>query len=137
LEWDAELLNILSTKQKPELLSSQPVQIDEVIIQRSPNATDASLQTSFIFYPVCECHQPMKLHITPGAILYYLPIWWIVMYGSLSSGKSSLLHHKSSCASRLAAHAQCLKSHKKNCIFQLVALAKVSTNTSQAALPNW
>ncbi len=24
-EWDAELLNVLSTKQKPELLSSQPV----------------------------------------------------------------------------------------------------------------
>ncbi len=54
LEWGAELLNILSTNQKPELLSSQPV------------------------------------HISPGAILYYLPIWWIVMYGSLSSGKSSV-----------------------------------------------
>jgi hypothetical protein len=90
LVWDAELLNILSTKQKPELLSSQPVQIDEEIIQRSPNATNTSLQTSFVFYLVCKCHQPMKLHISPGAILYYLPIWWVVMYGSLSSGKSSV-----------------------------------------------
>ncbi len=32
LELDAELLNVLSTKQKPELLSSQPVQFDEEII---------------------------------------------------------------------------------------------------------
>jgi hypothetical protein len=75
LEWDAELLDVLSTKQKPELLSSQPVQIDEEIIQRSPNATNTILQTSFVFYPVCKCHKPMKLHTSPGAILYYLPIW--------------------------------------------------------------
>ncbi len=32
LEWGAELLNVLSTKQKPVLLSSQPVQFDEEII---------------------------------------------------------------------------------------------------------
>jgi hypothetical protein len=44
LEWDAELLNVLSTKQKPELLSSQLVQFDEETIQRSPNATNASSQ---------------------------------------------------------------------------------------------
>jgi hypothetical protein len=44
LEWDAELLNVLSTKQKPESLSSQPEQFDEEIIQRSPHATDASSQ---------------------------------------------------------------------------------------------
>jgi hypothetical protein len=31
LDWDAELLNVLLTKQKPELLSSQPVQFDEEI----------------------------------------------------------------------------------------------------------
>ncbi len=51
--------------------------------------------------------------------------------------KVPLLHHESSCASQLAVHAQCLKSHKTSCVFQLVALAKVSTNTSQAVLPNW
>ncbi len=44
LEWDAELLNVLSTKQKPELLLSQPVQFDEEIIQRSTNAINASSQ---------------------------------------------------------------------------------------------
>jgi hypothetical protein len=113
------------------------VQIDEEIIRRSPNATNTSLQTSFVFYPVCKCHQPMKLHISPGAILYYLPIWWIVMYGSLSSGKSYVTSSQVKLASRLAARAQCLKSHKTSCIFQLVALAKVLTNTSQAALPDW
>ncbi len=58
LEWDAELLNILSTKQKSELVLSQPVQIDEEIIQRSPNATTSSLQTSFVFYPVCKAINP-------------------------------------------------------------------------------
>jgi hypothetical protein len=44
LKWDAELLNVLSTKQKPESFLSQPVQFDEEIIQRSPNATNASSQ---------------------------------------------------------------------------------------------
>ncbi len=51
--------------------------------------------------------------------------------------KVLLLHHKSSCASQLAACAQCLQSHKTTCIFQLVVCAKVSTNTSHAALPDW
>ena len=42
LEWNAELLNVLSTKHTPELPSSQPVQYDEEIIRRSPNATNAA-----------------------------------------------------------------------------------------------
>ncbi len=46
-----------------------------------------------------------------------------------------LLHHKSSCASRLAAHAPCLKSHKTSCIFQLVALVKVSTIQAKLRFP--
>jgi hypothetical protein len=142
LEWDAELLNILSTKQKPELLSSQPVQIDEEIIRRSPNATNASLQTSFVFYPVFKCHQPMKLHISPGAILYYLPIWWIVMYGSLLSGKSSITSSRvklcfligSACPMsqitqdklRLPIGHTCqgLNKHESSCASQLVGCAK-------------
>ena len=32
--------------------------------------------------------KPTKFQICPGAILYYLPIWCILMYGSFSSGKS-------------------------------------------------
>ncbi len=33
--------------------------------------------------------KPMKFHMCPHTLLYYLPIWWIVMYGSVSCGKSS------------------------------------------------
>jgi hypothetical protein len=43
---------------------------------------------------------------------------------SASQLAAKLLHHKSSCASQLAARAQCLKSHKTSCVFQLVAHAK-------------
>jgi hypothetical protein len=43
---------------------------------------------------------------------------------SASQLAAKSLHHESSCASRLAAHAQCLKSHETSCVFQLVAHAK-------------
>ena len=43
---------------------------------------------------------------------------------SASQLAAKLLHHKSSCASHLAARAQCLKSHETSCVFQLVARAK-------------
>jgi hypothetical protein len=127
---------------KPELLLSQPVQIDEEIIRRSPNDSNASLQTSFVFYPVCKCYQPMKLHISPGAILYNLPIWWIVMYGSLSSGKSAVTSSQvklcfpigSACPTSqitqdklhlpIGSTCQGLNKHKSSCASQLVGRAK-------------
>ncbi len=49
--------------------------------------------------------------------------------------KVPLLHHESSCASQLAARAQCLKSHKTSCVFLLVALAKVSKTQVKMRFP--
>jgi hypothetical protein len=52
---------------------------------------------------------------------------------SASQLAAKLLHHKSSCASRLEVHAQCLKSHEKNCVFQLVARAKCHNKSNEFA----
>ena len=43
---------------------------------------------------------------------------------SASQLAAKLLHHESSCASRLAARAQCLKLHRTSCVFHLVVCAK-------------
>ena len=52
---------------------------------------------------------------------------------SVSQLAAKLLHHKSSCASRLAAHAQCLKSHRTSCIFQLAARVKCHNKSNEFA----
>ena len=52
---------------------------------------------------------------------------------SASQLVAKLLHHKSSCASRLEVCAQCLKSHEKNCVFQLVARAKCHNKSNEFA----
>ena len=51
----------------------------------------------------------------------------------LSQLVAKLLHHESSCASWLAACAQCLKSHETNCVFQLVAHAKCHNKSNEFA----
>jgi hypothetical protein len=46
---------------------------------------------------------------------------------------AKLLHHQSSCASRLAACAQRLKLHKTSCVFHLVAPAKCHNKSNAFA----
>jgi hypothetical protein len=52
---------------------------------------------------------------------------------SASQLAAKLLHHESSCASRLAARAQCLKSHETSYVFQLVARAKCHNKSNKFA----
>jgi hypothetical protein len=52
---------------------------------------------------------------------------------SASQLAAKLLHHESSCASRLAVLAQCLKLHKTSCIFHLVARAKCHNKSNAFA----
>jgi dGTP triphosphohydrolase len=49
---------------------------------------------------------------------------------SASQLATKLLHHESSCASQLAAHASCLKSYETSYVFQLVAHAKCHSKSS-------
>ena len=53
---------------------------------------------------------------------------------SASQLAAKLLHHESSCASRLAARAQCLKLHQTSCVFHyLVAHAKCHNKSNAFA----
>ena len=130
MEWDAELLNVFSTKQKPELPLSQPVQYDEKIIQISPNATNvASSQQASLSILVCKCQQQTKFHIFPRTLLYYLPIWWIVMYGSLSCGKSSITSTQGKLCFPIGSTCQVSQLTRVKLCFPIVSTWQVSQST--------